>query len=285
MQLSLETEKRELSKFGYIHLKNILNPEEILKALTAIDRLIFKHIEQNPQLHDNNNQFGKGAFRIYQAIEKLDELDFLIDHIKVFDLLVELIGTYIQVMGTEIFIRNPHSTVAERFHTDAGPGLQKYVYTDHMPLLQLKVQFFLTDTLTENSGNFMCIPGTHRTPVKKYEPGCFIEECNIHLDRGELPPHTHQFLAKAGDVVIFPWCLWHGVTYNESQMTRRSVCFRYGPLWCRPYDYVTLSEEKMNKLTLRQRRLFGDVTKDIDEPFYASDYYKIPNQENIIKKF
>ena len=284
MSSVFETEKRELSKFGYIHLKNVLTPHEISKTLKGIDNLIFEHIKENSHLYDAHNCFGRGAFRIYEALEKLDDIDFLIDHPKVFDLLLELIGDYIQLMGSEIFIRNPHNSVAERFHTDAGPAIQKFVYQDNIPLLQLKIQFFLTDTLTENSGNFMCIPGTHRIPVKKYEPGCFIKECNTFLDQGIFPPHTHQFLARAGDAVIFPWCLWHGATHNESSNTRRSVCFRYGQLFCRPYDYVNISKNKLTKLTPRQRRLCGDLSDNPDNFFEPCDYYKISNQFNIIRQ-
>lgn len=282
MTYTFDKEKRELSKFGYIHLKEVLTQNEISKTLRAIDSLIFEHIQHNPELKDEKNAFGKGAFRIYEALEKLDEIDFLIDHPKVFDLLRALIGDYIQLMGSEIFIRNPHNSVAERFHTDAGPAIQKFIYQDQMPLLQLKIQFFLTDTLTENSGNFMCIPGTHRVLVKKYEPGCFIEECNESLDQGVYPPHTHQFLAKAGDAIIFPWCLWHGATHNESSQTRRSVCFRYGQLFCRPYDYVTVSPSKLEKLTPRQRRLCGDMSDNPLEVLDPSDYYKIQNQSQIM---
>ena len=276
-------EKRELNKFGYIHLKNVLTLSEISTTLQAVDDLIISHLERNPILQDANSKFGKGAFRIYQAIEQFDGMDFLLDHPKVFDLLISLIGEYIQVMGTEVFIRNPHTNYAEKFHTDAGPSIQRYFYNDNMPLLQLKVQFFLTDTMSENSGNFMCIPGSHRIPVLKHEPGCFIEECNKYLDNGEKVPHSHQIIAKAGDVVIFPWCLWHGATYNTSNTTRRSVCVRYGPLWCRPYDYVTISDKKMQKLTLRQQRLLGDLSQDREAEFDPSDYYKIPNQATIIR--
>lgn len=276
-------EKRELSKFGYIHLKNVLTLSEIRTTLQAVDDLIILHLKHNPKLQDTNSKFGKGAFRIYQAIEQFDGMDFLLDYPKVFDLLVSLIGEYIQVMGSEVFIRNTNTNYAEKFHTDAGPSIQKYFYSDDMPLLQLKVQFFLTDTISENSGNFICIPGSHRIRVLKHEPGCFIEECNKYLNNGEKVPHAHQFIAKAGDVIIFPWCLWHGATHNTSDITRRSVCLRYGPLWCRPYDYSTISNKKMQKLTPRQRRLLGDLSQDRETEFDPSDYYKIPNQAKIIR--
>ena len=284
MSKIFKEEKRQLSKFGYIHLENVLTPQEVSRTLTGIDNLIFEHIKKNKDLHYKDNCFGKGAFRIYEALEKLDHIDFLIDHPKVFDLLLELVGDYIQLMGSEIFIRNPHNSVAERFHTDAGSAMQKFVYQDNVPLLQLKIQFFLTDTVTENSGNFMCIPGTHRIPVGEFEPGCFIKECNTVLDQGVYPAHTHQFMAKAGDAVIFPWCLWHGATHNESKNTRRSVCFRYGQLFCRPYDYFTVSKEKLEKLTSRQRRLCGDLSNNPNSFFDPSDFYKILDQPEVIRQ-
>ena len=68
MNNTFKEEKRQLSKFGYIHLENDLTPQEISRTLTGIDNLIFEHIEQNKDLHDQDNCFGKGAFRIYEAL-------------------------------------------------------------------------------------------------------------------------------------------------------------------------------------------------------------------------
>ncbi len=113
----------------------------------------------------------------------------------------------------------------------------------------------------------MCVPGSHKK--------AFHEK---RLLKGTYPEGAIQVLAEAGDAVIFPWALWHGVGPNQTDRIRKSVTFRYGQMWCRPYDYDRLPSHVLDRMTPRRRRLFGDM----GENHHPTDYYKPNDQIQII---
>lgn len=273
-------QKEQWDNEGLIILRNILKSEEIKLLLGVIDEVIKIYVKSKPELNNNSSLYGVGAFKILRSIEKTAGLDYLIDHEKIFGLITDLLGPYLQLMSTEIFVRNPMHNTSEKFHTDAGPSMQKILPNSSTPPIQLKVQFFLTDVDDDDCGNFMYIPGSHKQLVSVPTKGCYIPEANKFLDEGQYPPNTIQLKVKAGDILIFPWSMWHGVSRNNSSNIRRSICFRYGQLWCRPHDYITMPSEVLERMTPRQRRLCGDLGRYDD--FEPSDYYRPKDQLEVI---
>ena len=79
-------------------------------------------------------------------------------------------------------------------------------------------------------------------------------------------------------MAIFPHNLWHSVAPNLGDSVRRSVTFRYGQMWCRPYDYEKVPAEVLARLSPRRRRLLGDMGPD----YHATDYYKPPDQLEVM---
>ena len=250
---------------GYLQLKQVLTPTEVETLLKSVDKVIADYV--NEMQGFQGTLFGKKAYTIIRAIEKTDALDLLTDHHKTFGTILSLMGPYLQIMGTQIYVRHPDEEALMGFHTDAGPSLQRiHPHADSLPL-QFKIQFFLTDLSEPDSANFMCVPGSHRKSFPKN---------NGH--KGNYPEEAIQVLADAGDAVIFPWALWHGVGPNRTDRIRKSVTFRYGQMWCRPYDYDRLPTHVLDRMTTRRRRLFGDM----GENFHPTDYYKPKDQIEII---
>jgi ectoine hydroxylase-related dioxygenase (phytanoyl-CoA dioxygenase family) len=272
---------------GYLHLKQVLTPEEVTKVLPRIDKVIERHVAASPWLQENSsiNRLGKSSFRILKAIEKTNAIDKLIDHPNIFPFIVDLMGPYLQVMGTEIFVRHPNENFIAKFHTDCGPSMQNVFPIVEGMLLQCKIIIFLTDTSSQNSANFCLFPKSHFRKVSKTLPSCLIPEANQFIEKGEFPPGAIQLLAKPGDAIIFPWSLWHGVSPNLSSSIRRTIVIRYGQLWLRPRDYITLPSKILKRLTLRQKRLFGDfgeTTIGKNHNYFPNDYYHPKDQIEII---
>jgi ectoine hydroxylase len=69
-----------------------------------------------------------------------------------------------------------------------------------IPLLQLKVGYFLTDMSEPGQGNLCVVPGSHRA---RYAPD------PSDLKRLELFPGALQVCAPAGSAVLFHNALWH----------------------------------------------------------------------------
>lgn len=224
---------------GYLLLKGVLSTEEI-----TVFQKLSDHLELSGQLHSQND--SGTAFKLVHVVEHTSEFDYLLDHKAVFPLLLELMGPFIQVMGTEFFYRRPGRGMSISWHTDGGPYLGRFRFDPNNPVLHLKAQYFLTDLSRPDQGNFMFIPKSHLIPVPAEG-----------LDHKPPTQEPVQILAEAGDVLLFPWSLWHGVSPNHGTRVRKSLTIRYGQAWCRPYDYHEISKVCLERLSPRQRLLFG----------------------------
>tara|TARA_A100001037_G_scaffold158154_1_gene142514 strand:- start:12 stop:812 length:801 start_codon:yes stop_codon:yes gene_type:complete len=246
---------------GYIHLKGALTRDQAASYLEAADEVIERYREERPGVRD------KAAFTIIQTVEQSPAFDSLIDHPGTFGVILDLMGPYLQVMGTQIYVRYAKEDMLSNWHTDAGPSLRDIrVEPDSRPL-NFKIQYFLTDIPEENRANFCLVPGSHR----EYFP-------EGGLSNGEWPENGIQMIAEAGDAAIFPHNLWHGVAPHDGDNVRRSVTFRYGQMWSRPYDYEKVPEEVLDRMTPRQRRLMGDM----GDGYTATDYFKPKDQLEVV---
>ena len=215
---TISDEQRDAwNRDGYLHLRGVLRPDEVNQLLHGIDALSF----------DDGNTHGvpgnERDLKVVNTIARTSAFDCLLDHPKTFGIALSLMGPYIQVSGTEALIRHPHDDVLVRFHTDGGASLRHILPSENSLPISFKVQFFLTDVTQPDSGNFTVIPGSHRHQFP-----------NEGIDWDAASGKAVQILAKAGDAVLFPWSVWHGVVPNRSGRVRKSLFVRYAQLWCRP---------------------------------------------------
>lgn len=248
---------------GYLHIKGALPSAEVVKLRDGIMQLERRFAslpaaerQQFLGLSGNDRDIN-----IKQAVSFTSMLDPLTDHPGVFGRVLGLMGPYLQVAGTEVFLRYPHSERLLRLHTDGGPAFRRFFPRPDSPVLQLKVQFFLTDLSEPDSGNLTVVPGSHVVPLP---------------DNGQddAPGQRHQILAAPGDAVIFPWSLWHSVGPNRSERVRVSAIIRYAQLWCRPQDYDELDDAVFERLTTPRRRLlFGRMSAEPENFDYLYRFY------------
>lgn len=252
-----DEQRAEWRDQGYILVKGALSKDQAASYLAVADEVVARYRAQNEQVREQR------AFTIIQAVEQSAGFDSLLDHPGTFGIILDLIGPYLQVMGTQIYVRHPSADPLSGWHTDAGPSLQQIrVEADSLPL-NFKIQYFLTDIPRADHANFCIVPGSHRT---LFPEGGFAS--------GQSPEGAIQLCAEAGDAAIFPHNLWHGVAPHHGEGVRRSVTFRYGQMWCRPYDYEKAPADVLERMTARQRRLMGDMGPD----YTATDYFKPKDQ-------
>jgi ectoine hydroxylase-related dioxygenase (phytanoyl-CoA dioxygenase family) len=264
---------RHWEEQGYLLLPQVLSPADTTQLLDKVDALLLSCDKE--QLFSQQNAAGSGGapgeglrtFKIAAAINQTDALDSLIDHPITFPWLLTLIGPYLQILGTEVFVRLPGEGLEPlvEWHTDGGPALSRFLPYAGNPVLQMKVQFFLTDLSELDNGNFMLVPGSHRRHFPDRE-----------FSFASPPEGAVQLRARAGDALLFPWSLWHAVAPNRSNCARKSITFRYGPMWSRPYDYEQLPTEVLARMTPRRRRLFGDLGEGVHP---SSFFYPDPAEQ------
>lgn len=266
-----DSQRQQWRDDGYLLIPGALSDAEVARCLTGIENA-FADGAPGQRGHASYVDDLPHTRRLRNAVSSTTVLDDLLDHRSVFGILLDLIGDHLQVTGSEIFLRGQEQVPLTPFHTDGGSALQRLALADGSHAVHLKVQFFLTDVSQPDNANFMCIPGSqHRLPVTPSYTG-HLGEANDYLKRRSLPPGTRQILAHAGDALIFPWNLWHGVASNVHGKERATIIIRYGPLWVRPQDYIRISPAVLSRLTPRRRRLLGDFP-------HPADFYKPQEQE------
>lgn len=257
---------------GYLHLRAAFDPAEVRRgqrlvqdAYEARTPTITTHVSFTDRSH---------TVRVRDAVAHHPRLAEFLDHPALIGPLVSVLGPSVQILGTEIFIRSTHDAPLESWHTDGGEYLQRVRLTEASLSLQVKAQVFLSDTSDgDDCGNFLLIPGSHRRLPETTIPTCYIDELNEPFERGVMPRDMVTVRAEPGDVLIFPYSLWHAVARNVRR-PRRTLIFRYGHLWHRPHDYLTQPPEVLEGMSPRLRRMFGDFG---DDP-HPTDYYK-PNHQ------
>lgn len=258
LELISPEEEAQFRGEGYLLLRSVLDADEISALLAEVDRLCAQADQTGAAVREA--YYHKNSYKLGNALRLSPAFDFLIDHPRYFGKLVSLMGPYIQLMGSEIFVRGAAGEAITGFHTDMGPGLQKVRVTEDSAFLEIKAQLFLTDLSMPDAGNFVLIPTSHRWPVTDSDPLCHIHEMNRQIGPdGELPPGTLQVLVNPGDVLLFPYSLWHAVGPNKVGRTRYSIALRYGQTALRPVErFDSVLADRTRALTPRQRRVLGD---------------------------
>jgi hypothetical protein len=175
--------------------------------------------------------YGKGiqqsqpAFRVRSLLTYSERFDILIDLPPLVSVVRQLAGDYAYLMSVEGMRRFPQDGPGPilNFHTDSGAAMQGIRFDPWGFALQLKIQVFLTDVLSDDCGNFMLVDGSHTlqpratTATSSSKARLTLDEANHLLTQSAYPPRTVQLRAEAGDAVVFPWTLWHGVARNRSR--------------------------------------------------------------------
>ena len=237
-----DKQKSQWAIDGYVVLEGLLNPTEVGELTRHVDKLFEDHLAQSPEADP------KAGMDHRDALEVCEPLIDMIDHPRVFDIVLDLLGPYIQLSMAEVLVRPPNPDFAGFIHTDGGQALRRIRVTETSLPLQLKIQYFLTDVDGENAGNFTLFPGSHLRPYPEDD-----EDVSVHV------PGAVQLKVKAGDAAIFPHSIWHGAAPNRSTRRRKSLIFCYSQMFCRPFDFVAPSAELLERCAPRQRRLLGDL--------------------------
>jgi ectoine hydroxylase-related dioxygenase (phytanoyl-CoA dioxygenase family) len=277
---AMTSEEREtFLRDGYLLLPGVLTPEEVAAFRQRAEAVVAEAMARDAVFREAT--YHSNSFKVARLLERTDAFDELMDHPRVLGKLVSLIGHYIQVMGSEVFVRGAADEAITGFHTDLGEALQQILPTPDNPMLTVKIQYFLTDLSSADAGNFMVIPGTHFRRAATSNRECMIDEVNETVPPGSVPAGARQILARPGDVVAFPWTLWHAVAPNRSGRTRLSVTFRYGQLALRPLEnYGGILRDPARVFTPRQRRLLGDLA--ISPATGNYNYWKPQDQRQVM---
>jgi hypothetical protein len=128
-----------------------------------------------------------------------------------------------------------------------------------IPLLQLKVGYYLTDMTQPGNGNLALVPGSHKSVVPPAAED---------LQRRELFPGAVQVCAPAGSVILFHNAIWHtSAPFASPEHHRTILYYAYEHPWMiGSEEHCRYSKDFYNqRLTRAQRRFFHGFLFDPPE--------------------
>lgn len=183
----------------------------------------------------------------------------LIGHQTLLPLIVDLLGPNIKIRSSHLDVRPPlrKAQIAnklgqdrwgepEQWHVD-GPIYGYPTVDGILPMMEVKVGYYLTDVTQPDSGPLCLVPGSHRQDYRILAQN----ELNV-------PPECIvKVQVPAGTAIVFRTGVWHCISPNTSVSTRKVLYYTYTYRWIEASDYLKQSDDLLEKCTAIQRQLLG----------------------------
>jgi len=236
-----DLERFTFDTFGYLVIPGALTAGEVEGLLEAARRAHGRHPE--------------GEWRQIGALyESEPAVEPLIDHPSVLPKARALLGDHFIVQSSWC-TKSPAGFPGGGWHQDGSAPFEFRRLATPVPLVQLRVGYFLTDQSDEDMGNMVMVPGSHNATLP------------LPKGTGDLPIQ-HVVTGKPGDALLFHQGVWHKGTTNQRSFARYIQHVVYAPPWLIPSDRPRNDPDFLARTTPLRRALLGEWTRP-DEPFGA----------------
>ena len=240
---------------GFLIVRGALDAAMVARLTAAGDRLCDSDLQENRQLT------ADGLYDGFRNCIALDDAYLpLLTHSATVPLLVQLLGPNLHLVTTHLIHKHPDPADTPRnfrspgWHRDVGTLCEDLGHA-HVPRLEMKIAYYLTDLTEPGSGSTLFAPGSHKLK----------DALAIDASTGN-PANAVEPSLQAGDAVLFENRTWHAAGGNFSGRTRKAVMFGYGYLWVKPFDYI-LPDERLGAMTDDIGRQFLGCLKSPDGRF------------------
>jgi ectoine hydroxylase len=263
-----EEQRRDFDEKGYIILEDFFAPEEFTRLLAAIDE-VGERIRRAKNLTERDHWSIRNALAHHEAF-----LD-LVDHPRILPYVVDTIGWNVQIRTTHLDYRPPYPpdlvpgelgrgkgadhVAGYRnlvWHPDlCGPYLFEAPSLDgHVPFMEIKVGYYLSDLTARNSGALCVVPGSHKRKPQE------LRDLDFRVD----PAEVAELNFKPNTALVWRTAVWHCVSPNLSDRVRKVMYYGYHYRWLRPTDYVQQDPALIARSSPIRRQLLGALATDDD---------------------
>jgi len=238
----LSDEERYLFEVaGFLVVPGALAPHEVEACLEAARRA------HAPYPADEWRQLGA-------LYEREPAVEALIDHPSIFPKVRALLGDYF-ILQSSWCTLSPSRFPGGTFHQDGSSVYEFRRLARPVPLLQLRVGYFLTDQSTPDRGNMVLIPGSHNAAAE--------------LPRGTRSgdvPIARAICGPPGTALMFHQGVWHCGGPNARDEPRYVQHMVYAPPWLVTSDRPRNDPQFLARTTPLRRALVGEGRRP-EEPF------------------
>ena len=237
---------------GYLVLENFLAPGHVAALLRALERAIERR--RSPEYGREHptafqDKLEGPNYRIFHLLDEDPLFLDLMDYPPMLEYVHGLFNPQPHFHGSDAMYeveRGTHHGVA--WHID---GIQNGFRNlkPHIPLLQLKVGYYLSDMSEPGQGNLTLVPGSHKA---------LEEPDRDDLRNPDLFPGAVQLCGGPGTAFMFHNAMWHtGGPWTRDGGRRIILYYAYEHPWmlacAEPWRY---SQAFLNSLSPEQRKFF-----------------------------
>jgi len=264
------TERFHFETQGYLVLENFLTPEHTAQLLTALEHATARRRAAQPAGHkavwppkvpaDLTQLNGAKSTRLLNILDDDPLFQELLDWPALVPYLHALCNPEPHYHASDAILEDApdYTNRAGDWHIDGKDNGYRNL-SGPIPLLQLKVGYYLSDMTQPWRGNLTVVPGSHLSRS---------ELSAEDRKRREFFPCAQQVCAPAGSAILFHNAIWHtAAPYNAGEPGRRMLYYGYEHPWMLAnmahWNYSKTFYNK--KLTPAQRRFFHGFVFDPPE--------------------
>ena len=270
---------------SYIHMKNVLSPEELKRAQEAADRYVNTPPEEMPigfgerEAHGNHRWFARG-FAFDRALEHLTM------HPAVWPIIKEMTGNKPCLCRGNLMVDTHEHTPfplhgggvghtmalgnnADGINSPRGFGNPGTLYCE-----LFDVFWYLTD-VNPGDGGFIVVAGSHKAEFE------LPYEQKAYESAEDLPVGVVNITPKAGDCVISPESVFHGsLQWKPKNRDRRFIVTRYVPQYQQAFHLEedwpeNLAPEFLERLAPETRELLEVAWRSHDKHITKRDEIRL----------
>ncbi len=255
---------------GYLVLENFLTPAHTARLKSAIDASIVRRRQAMPAdwvavwppkcRYDLTGINGPKSTRILNLLEDDPAFLELLDWPALIPYVHALINPQPHYHASDAIVEDPvdFKDRKDGWHLDGHDNGYRRLGHE-IPLLQLKVGYYLTDMTQPWRGNLTVVPGSHNS---RSEPTREARQ------QREFFPGAVQVCAPAGSAILFHNAVWHTASpYGPGQPGRTMLYYAYEHPWMLgSFAHWGYSKAFYNeRLSKEQRALFHGFVFDPPE--------------------
>lgn len=214
---------------GLLVIEDALSDAEVDHYVNMIDAAC-----ERSEKYDPEKFFGPN-----NIVEKYPEFAELIDHPRHVGFGYDVYGELLKLHISQFFIR-PRDSKHNMWHPDGARAVPYSVLAPTLPM-QVKIAYWLTDLPEAEMGNFVYMPGSHRSQ--------YFDAYDTH----DSVPGEKILKVKRGTMTLMHCNTWHRVEPNNSDTLRKNIFLAYCPSWVCEADRHQCSPEWLDSINREQR--------------------------------
>ena len=248
---------------GYLVLENFLQSDHVARLLEALDRAVVRRrhkVSVDPVEKRNTLINGAKSTRLLYILEDDPLFLELVDWAPLMPYVHALINPKPHYHASDAIVEQGSELMSRKggWHIDGNDqGYRAFGWP--IPLLQLKVGYYLTDMTQPGNGNLTVVPGSHKS---RHVPSLPDLEAQ-HSWPGEV-----QVCSPAGSAILFHNALFHtAAPYASPAHHRTMLYYAYEHPWMiGAQGHWGYSKDFYNRqLSPAQRKLFHGFLFDPPE--------------------